>query len=115
MRNAWEPAASTRHLVIEMAGTGGTCLGKFTRRKDAARLHRAHVDSDEWEVWSLIGLGQTGIVRPGSKGWAGYSMYEPTGETALEYSGPDFMAAVSAVLGKPGYGYSWYRVKRDAA
>jgi hypothetical protein len=32
--------------------------------------------------------------------------------TQWQADAPDFMAAVSAVLGRPGYGYSWYRVKR---
>lgn len=109
----WEPSESQTHLVIEMAGTGGTSLGKFTRTKDAARLHRTRADDDAWEVWSVVSGDPIGRIRPADKGWAGYSLYEPTGEMSLEYHGPGFIDAVSAVLGKPGYGYSWYRVKRD--
>jgi hypothetical protein len=101
-----------RRLLVEMAGTGGTSLGKFTRKKDAARLSRTYEGSDAWWIWSADSGDAIGYLRPADKGWAGYSLYEPTGETSLEYHGPDFMAAVSAVLGKPGYGYSWYRVKR---
>ena len=112
MRTAWEPAASTDHVAVEMCGTGGTSLGPFTRKRDVATLHREHAGEDEWAIWSLASGDPVGLLRPSDKGWAGYGLYEPSGERWLTYNGPDFMAAVSAVMGRPGYGYSWYRVKR---
>jgi hypothetical protein len=112
MVTTWAPSARQHGLGIEMAGTGGTSLGKFTRTSGVARMHRYHSDSDEWGMWSALSGERIGEVRASDKGWAGYGMYETTGERWLEYNGPSFMAAVSAVLGKPGYGYSWYRVTR---
>jgi predicted RNA methylase len=113
-RPGWEPGPNDRHVQIEMAGSGGTSMGKYHRKHPAASLSKETdtYGGEQWRVRSHDTRESLGYVHPSEKGWAAYSEYEPTGETKLEYNGADFMAAVTAVLGHPPYGYSWYRVAR---
>jgi hypothetical protein len=110
----WHPHESQTHLDIEQVGTGGTASGAFHRTRDVARMERD--GEGTWHVRTREGhkLGEVrpSIDRPGW--WAAHGVDEVHGTRGpLAYHGNDFMAATSSVLGHPGYGYSWYRVKRE--
>lgn len=91
-------------LIIEQCGTGGTSLGRFTRRGDVAwgewsgdRTILTLVSVRTHEALAEIDLSR-GIIRDG---------YDGT------YVGKFtcFAAALRMALGAPCYGYSWYQVK----
>jgi hypothetical protein len=112
----WRPSSDQHHVDIEAAGTVGTSTGSFHRTKDAARMHKDA--SGTWHMHSALSGEKIGEVRPSIDKpgwWSGHDIYDPTGETKRVYHGNDFMAAASSVLGHPGYGYGWYRVKRGYA
>lgn len=108
----WAPEPGVKHVSIEAAGTGGTSAGKFTRTKKAADLHLV---GDTWHVKGAASGEKLGEIRPSADRpghWHADEVDDVHGTASPVYHGDDFMAAVSAVLGKPGYGHSYYRVER---
>jgi hypothetical protein len=91
-------------MIIEACGTGGTALGKFTRRIDVAR---GYWDSEHRVItlWSVrtgeelasIDIGYMSV----SDGYSG----------AYEGRADSFAAALALALGRPPYGHTWYQVK----
>lgn len=91
-------------MIIEECGTGGTSLGRFTRRTDRA--------------WVEIGsAGRVAVL-------VSVATHEPLAEIDLAYMtvhdahdgaymgrGGDWQGALKIALGPHAYGCTWYQVK----
>lgn len=91
-------------MIIQACGTGGTALGKFTRRTDVAigLWDAEHRIITLWSVRTGMELAHidTGLMSV-TNGYDG----------AYEGKADDFSGALSLALGTPPYGHTWYQVK----
>jgi len=103
-----------KHITIEQVGTGGTSLGKFTRTDPVAVAERV-TDSYGYlvgyRVRSLTSREIVGELTPtGFDGiFAAWNVDEVRGESDLAKSNVTLMEGITAILGRPGYGYDHYR------
>ena len=104
----------TGHITIEQVGTGGTSLGKFTRTAPVAVAEKV-TDSYGYLVGyrlrSLTSREVIGELRPMAfEGlYSAWNVDDVRGENDLAKSNVTLMEGITAILGKPGYGYTHYR------
>lgn len=93
-------------MIIQQVGYTGTAMGKLSRADDVARTVTRD-DGRIIELWSV----RTGELLAEldtwySRVWDGYD-----GTSIGRYT-DGFMSGVRLALGKPGYGFTHYAVKR---
>jgi hypothetical protein len=94
---------------ILASGISGTASGKIHISKPVAYVTK-DPEFDEWQLRGLDGTLYAEIKPSSSKpGYSAWNIDETYGTRELAAHGVTFMAAVSAILGKPPYGYSNYK------